>query len=62
MVESAWSWGSAKNLLRRNPVHGEEEARLVLSESFELLDEQGTSTRMEGSFEMEDKHISCIGL
>ncbi|CAE7278322.1 unnamed protein product, partial [Symbiodinium pilosum] len=55
MIENAWRWAAARQLLRKSPIHGEEEATLVLSESFELLDEQGESMSMNGSIEMEDE-------
>ena len=54
MIENAWRWAAARQLLRKSPIHGEEEATLVLSESFELLDEQGESMSMNGSIEMEE--------
>ncbi|CAE7446055.1 unnamed protein product, partial [Symbiodinium sp. KB8] len=55
MVDNAFTWAKSKGLLRVNPVHGEEEARLVLNESFEIVDEVGTTTELSGSFEAEDE-------
>ena len=54
MVDNAFAWAKSKGLVRVNPVHGEEEARLVLSESFEIVDEQGACTELAGSFEAEE--------
>ena len=54
MVGNAFTWAKSKGLLRVNPVHGEEEARLVLNESFEIVDEVGTTTELSGSFEAEE--------
>ena len=54
MIEAAWSWAGANGQLRINPIHKEEEARLILSETFELQDETGCLINMEGNFEAED--------
>ena len=54
MIESAWRWATAHGCLRKNPVHGEEEAKLVLSDTFDLVDSTGTETQLSGSFEAED--------
>ena len=53
MVDNAFRWAGEKKLLRINSVHGEEEAFLVLSETFELLDETGQTTEMNGTIEVE---------
>ncbi|CAE7599833.1 unnamed protein product, partial [Symbiodinium sp. KB8] len=53
MIAAAWQWASAHGNLRVNEVHKEEEARLVLSDSFELLDESGQEITMSGTLEME---------
>ncbi|CAE6946962.1 unnamed protein product [Symbiodinium sp. CCMP2456] len=55
MVDNAFRWAGEKKLLRVNSVHGEEEAFLVLSETFELLDETGQTTELNGSIEVEDE-------
>ena len=53
MIAAAWQWASAHGNLRVNEVHKEEEARLVLSDNFELLDESGQEIAMTGNIEME---------
>ncbi|CAE7794199.1 unnamed protein product [Symbiodinium sp. KB8] len=55
MVEKAWVWANEHKVLRKNEVHGEEEAKLILSEDFDLLDEEGQEISMNGSVEMEDE-------
>ncbi|CAE7666304.1 unnamed protein product [Symbiodinium sp. CCMP2592] len=55
MIAAAWQWASAHGNLRVNEVHKEEEARLVLSDNFELLDESGQEITMSGTLEMEDE-------
>ena len=44
---------------RRNPVHGEEEIRFILNDTFEWMEEEGEGTYQEGGIEMEDprKHL-----
>ena len=57
MVEKAWQWAHKNNCLRKNEIHGEEEALLVLSDSYELLDQEGQELSMGGTIEME---VSCL--
>ena len=59
MITAAFQWAASKNLVRRNPVHKDEEARLIIGEDFELLDETGQEVRMEGSVELEDRSATC---
>ncbi|CAE7544153.1 unnamed protein product [Symbiodinium sp. CCMP2456] len=54
MVDNAFKWAASHGLIRVNPVHGEEEARLVLNETFQLCDETGQSMDLTGNMEMED--------
>ena len=53
MIASAWQWAASHNLLRVNKIHKEEEARLVLTDTFELCDETGTQISMDGSIEVQ---------
>lgn len=53
MIEHAWKWAAKSGNLRKNEIHGEEEARLLLNESFTLLDEEGMEINMTGSMEVE---------
>ncbi|CAE7264460.1 unnamed protein product, partial [Symbiodinium pilosum] len=55
MITAAWQYAAAHNLLRVNKIHKEEEARLVLNETFQMIDETGSQITMEGSFEVEDE-------
>ncbi|CAE7395083.1 unnamed protein product [Symbiodinium necroappetens] len=55
MVDNAFEWAKSKNFIRKNPIHGEQEAKLVLSESFEIVDETGATTELSGSIEAEDE-------
>ncbi|CAE7193221.1 unnamed protein product, partial [Symbiodinium necroappetens] len=59
MVEKAWVWANEHKVLRKNEVHGEEEAKLILSEDFDLLDEEGQEISMNGSVEMEVPRLRC---
>ncbi|CAK8988705.1 Uncharacterized protein SCF082_LOCUS1499 [Durusdinium trenchii] len=44
MADAAFDWASSRGLVRVNSMHGEQEARLVLGQSFSMKDEQGTTT------------------
>ena len=52
-MESAWKWAASTGNLRRSEIHGEEEAYLLLSETYELLDQEGHEVQISGSFEMQ---------
>ena len=54
MCDAAWQWAWERNLLRINEIHREEEARLILNEEFQMVDEAGQEISMEGSLEMEE--------
>ena len=49
MIQNSWSYAAAQGLLRRNEVHGEEEARLILEDYFEKKSESGQERRSAGS-------------
>ena len=54
MCDAAWQWASPLGFLRINSVHKEEEARLILSDEFELLDETGQEIQMGGNIEVDE--------
>ena len=54
MIATAWEWARTRGLIRTNPIHGEEEAKLVLTEVFEVNSETGNETSMTGTIEAED--------
>ena len=58
MIERSWKWATERQLVRKNPVHGEEEAKLVLEDFFENSVELGESTRAEAEGAFED-YIKC---
>ncbi|CAE7387373.1 unnamed protein product [Symbiodinium necroappetens] len=55
MISSAWEWAKTRKLVRVNPVHKEEEAKLILSEVFEVNEETGAETSMNGTLEVQDE-------
>lgn len=59
MIENSFAHARAKGHTRTNPVHKEEEARLVLDDTFAKLDEKGESQRLESSGGFEDR-LNCI--
>ena len=54
MIESSWKWASSRNLVRKKQVHGEDEAKLVLAETFGSLNENGDMMEWTGEAECED--------
>ena len=61
MIEKAWAWAHQNKCLRKNEIHGEEEAKLILSEDFDLLDEEGQEISMGGTVEMEVSRLRFWG-
>ena len=55
MIENSWKWAASRNLLRKNGVHGEEEAKLVISETFDSRNENGELMEWSGEAECEDR-------
>ena len=59
MIERAFEWAKANKRLRTNPVHGEEEVRIVLNDTFELQDVTTEETTQSGAFTMEAVYMVC---
>ena len=53
MCDNAWKWAKERGKWRINPVHKEEEARIVIDDEFKYNTHQGHSSEQTGSFEME---------
>ena len=60
MVEQSWSWARSQGLVRENNVHGEEEARLVLVDSFHNENERGEMRNLRGEGDIEDLCHACF--
>ena len=54
MINAAWEWARSRNLIRVNPIHKEEEAKLLINESFELCTETGSQMDMSGCIEVQE--------
>lgn len=54
MVESAWEWAKGRNLWRINPIHKEEECKIVIDDFFKYSEQDGFETSQRGTMEMED--------
>ena len=54
MLDSTFAWGKKTNNLRTNSVHGEEEVRMVLSDTFEALDKSIEEVNRSGTIHIED--------
>lgn len=53
-MDKSFAWAEKKGLLRKNPVHGEDEARLVLEDFFNNFKEQGEMVHAKGEGDVED--------
>lgn len=53
MIENSFKHAKAKGLWRKNEVHGEEEAKLVIDDGFSHENENGEGTNFEASGEIE---------
>ncbi len=60
MAESSFAWAKEKGLIRKNVVHGEEEARLVLRDEFSYSKQSGNEMSASGSFQVEDPNFSLL--
>ena len=60
MADAAFVWAAARSLTRVNCMHGEEEAKLVLGESFMFKDESGTSSTQQCRMEVEESSMSLV--
>ena len=55
MIDNSKKWAMARNLLRTNQVHGEEEWRIPVDETYTHTSKRGQSTRMRGNMQLEDR-------
>ena len=53
MCDNAWQWAKAHNKWRRNPIHKEEECKLVIDDEFKWNDHHEHGTEQSGQFQME---------
>ena len=58
MIQKALDWGRKTNNLRVNPIHGEEEIRMVLSETFCHKEVHQEETNREGGMVVQDRFVS----
>ena len=54
MIDHAWNWAELNGKLRHNDVHGEEEAKLVLDETFMFSNKRGQGVTQEKAMVVED--------
>ncbi|CAE6962540.1 unnamed protein product [Symbiodinium sp. CCMP2456] len=60
MIQAAWTWASNTNNLRRSCVHGEEEARLVLTDAFEANDVTSHETSYNRAIDVQDENGTLL--
>ena len=57
MADNAFNWAANNKLLRKNDVHGEEEARLVLKDTFAWSKTEGERNEERSSMEVDDTRL-----
>lgn len=62
MIDAAWEWAKARGLWRINPIHKEEEIKIVIEDFFKFSDEVGMETTQRGTMEMEDHKYDQVEL
>lgn len=55
MAENSFNFARSRGLVRVNQPHQEEEAKLIIEETFGSLDETGNSTTLRASGELEEQ-------
>ena len=53
MIQKAVAWAKSAKRIRVNPVHGEEELNLVLSETFSSKEKEEEEMQRQGNFEVQ---------
>ena len=53
MIDRAFEWAKANNRMRTNSIHGEEEIKITLTETFELENTNSEETTRSGNFEVQ---------
>jgi len=54
MIDRAFAWAKSKGLIRTNEVHGEEEIKIVLSETFDVNQAEIEEAERSGTIEVKD--------
>lgn len=52
-MDSGWAWAAKHNALRVNEIHGEEEAKLILDDTFAFTEEEGELHQRESVMTLE---------
>lgn len=53
MCDNAWAWAKENSLWRINPVHKEEECKLVVDDEFKYNVHQSQSSEQSGAFQLQ---------
>ena len=62
MIAAGWAWAATNNLLRKNNVHLEEEACLVLNDKFECADLTEHQTQLSGQIDVQDCVVTNLDM
>lgn len=59
MIENSFQHAKKNGLWRKNKVHGEEEVKLVLEETFCKADEKGETSHLESAGDLQELLLTC---
>ena len=54
MSDNAFEWAESKKLVRKNEVHGEQEARFILKDGFKFTEAEGERAETSSSIRVDD--------
>lgn len=57
MVDNAWAWAEKHSKLRDNEIHGEQEAKLILDDTFSFKESEGIDYSQEKNVVA---HVPCL--
>ena len=60
MIDAAWDWAKSRNLWRVNPIHKEDEIKVIVDDFFKYSEEEGIETQQIGTMEMQDYSSSTV--
>lgn len=60
MIDAAWDWAKSRNLWRVNPIHKEDEIKVIVDDFFKYSEEEGIETQQIGTMETQDYSSSTV--
>ena len=60
MADTGFEWATRHNLVRMSPIHGEQEAKLVLEDGFSFNTVEGETTQQSSRLEVEEPCLQLV--